>query len=409
MNYELLKDKLCKIVQENKEKKFIIYPMGVQGALVKGILNGQMGIMEEYILDNKLCDNFGWIYPVSFLGKICCEKYLVLIACEKNNYVREIIGSLEQYHIKYFDLFEETEKDLKKIVPENYSKGICHTEKLIENKICSILKSGNPFACGRLGHTECAITYEYCKIRLGIQETFSNYFSQFLLTTSGFFTTPEKEKTDIEKYAQMTIEAINDMDMHLVWDLEGEAFLLRNYANGKSLFVNKQIVHWPWHYQGSTWMNGLDGKKVLVVSPFSKSIKTQYERRKDLFCNKNNLPDFELITYQSLETQVGDTQGFNDWFEAYQYMEDEILQIEFDVAIVGCGAYGYPLTAAIKRTGRQAIEMCSSTQLMFGIKGKRWEYNRNEIVMKWWNDAWIYPLETPPSYYKKIENGCYWG
>lgn len=184
---------------------------------------------------------------------------------------------------------------------------------------------------------------------------------------------------------------------------------MRNYADIASQYVQKEMIHTPWHRQGYTWMNGLCGKKVLVISPFSKSVRMQYERRRALFENENNLPDFNLITYQSLETQMGDSKGFNTWFEAYQYMKEQILQIEFDVAIVGCGAYGYPLTAAIKRAGKQAIEMCSSTQLMFGIKAKRWESIGKESVTKWWNEEWIYPMEMPPRHYEKIENGCYWG
>ncbi len=59
----------------------------------------------------------------------------------------------------------------------------------------------------------------------------------------------------------MTIEAIKDIDMHLVWDLEGEAFLLRNFADTASQFVQKEMIHTPWHRQGYTWMNGLYGKK----------------------------------------------------------------------------------------------------------------------------------------------------
>lgn len=387
----------------------MIYPMGMQGALVKGILNGQMGIMEDYIIDNKLCNQFDWIYSITLLDKIDCEKYLVLVACENVYYSREIIESLKSYNIEYVNLYDEWKDEWKEVVPENYSKYVRNNDTKIESEVCNILKNGKPFACGRLGHTECVIAYEYCKMRLGNQKHFSERFLEFLLSTSGFFSTPEREKHDIEQYAEMTIEAIKDIDMHLVWDLEGEAFLLRNFADTASQFVQKEMIHTPWHRQGYTWMNGLYGKKVLVISPFSKSIRMQYERRRSLFENENNLPDFNLITYQSLETQMGDSKGFNTWFEAYQYMEQQILQIEFDVAIVGCGAYGYPLTAAIKRAGKQAIEMCSSTQLMFGIKAKRWESIRKESVTKWWNEEWIYPTETPPRYYEKIENGCYWG
>ena len=45
----------------------------------------------------------------------------------------------------------------------------------------------------------------------------------------------------------------------------------------------------------------------------------------------------------------------------------------FDVAIIGCGAYGMPLAAMLKQAGKQAIHLGGATQLLFGIKGKRWE------------------------------------
>jgi hypothetical protein len=44
-------------------------------------------------------------------------------------------------------------------------------------------------------------------------------------------------------------------------------------------------------------------------------------------------------------------------------------------------------------------------QLLFGIKGKRWENSKN---IKF-NEHWTYPLdEDKPKNYKKIEGGCYW-
>lgn len=404
INYDLLKNKLGKLIETKKNKKFIIYPMGVQGALVKGILNGQYGIVEDYIIDNSLCQEKKWIHPVSLLGEIPCENYLVILTCENPLYIRDVIKSLRPYNIEYYNLFPES---LER--PENYSKNIYNDNALVDSKICNILKAGKPFAGGRLGNTESAIAYEYCKMRLGIQDSFSEKWSKWLLTTSGFFSSHGREKEDIERYAEMTIHALQDMDMHFVWDREGEAFLLRNYASSFSEFTWAHCIHRPWRQQGCTWMTGLRGKKVLVVSPFSESIKVQYDKRRELFENEENLPEFELLTYQTLQTQMGESCGFKDWFEAYQYMETEISQIDFDVAIVGCGAYGYPLTAAIKKHGKIAIEMCSSTQLMFGIKAKRWEREKPIDIPRWWNDAWIYPLETPPHYYKAIEDGAYWG
>ena len=86
------------------------------------------------------------------------------------------------------------------------------------------------------------------------------------------------------------------------------------------------------------------------------------------------------------------------------------MKIEFDVAIVGCGAYGFPLAAKLKQAGKQAIHLAGATQLLFGIKGKRWEEDPAfEYVRKFFNEAWVYPDETEkPKNASVVEGGCYW-
>lgn len=106
VNYDDLKGLLHNLIRDNKGKKFIIYPMGEQGERVKEILNEEMGIMEAYALDNKLCKQCDWIHPVSVLGELCCEDYFVLVTCENVRYFGEIIASLKQYNIDYYDLFD---------------------------------------------------------------------------------------------------------------------------------------------------------------------------------------------------------------------------------------------------------------------------------------------------------------
>jgi len=82
-------------------------------------------------------------------------------------------------------------------------------------------------------------------------------------------------------------------------------------------------------------------------------------------------------------------------------MCDQMTQMEFDVAIIGCGAYGFPLAACAKRLGKQAIHLGGATQLLFGIKGKRW----GDIG----NEHWVHPLpEEHPQGFEKVEGGCYW-
>lgn len=121
------------------------------------------------------------------------------------------------------------------------------------------------------------------------------------------------------------------------------------------------------------------------------------------------MPQFELKTLKAVQTIAGTKdERFDNWFEALDWMVQECKKIDFDVAIIGCGAYGFPLAAEIKKMGKGAIQLCGATQLMFGIKGNRWE-NISAIKDGLFNDAWVYPNEKEKvSGMKKIENACYW-
>ena len=87
-------------------------------------------------------------------------------------------------------------------------------------------------------------------------------------------------------------------------------------------------------------------------------------------------------------------------------MITDIQKLNFDIAIIGCGAYGFPLAAAVKRMGKQAIHLGGATQLLFGIRGNRWE---NSELRRFFNEYWVKPgIDEIPSHAGKIENGCYW-
>ena len=169
------------------------------------------------------------------------------------------------------------------------------------------------------------------------------------------------------------------------------------------------------------WTRYLKGKKVLVVHPFEKTIQQQYKKRKLLFKDENILPDFELITFKAVQTIAGCKSKFKNWFEALEYMENEIAKIDFDVCIIGCGAYGLPLAAFVKRMGKQAIHLAGGTQLLFGILGNRWVKQYGDVLhyrpgidininyRPLFNENWIYPLrEDTPDNANIVEGACYW-
>jgi hypothetical protein len=123
------------------------------------------------------------------------------------------------------------------------------------------------------------------------------------------------------------------------------------------------------------------------------------------------LPEFELIVQKAVQTIAGTTdERYGNWFEALDAMYEEAMQKDFDVAILGCGAYGFPLAGRIKAAGRSAVHMGGTTQILFGIHGKRWDEDKNhQYLNRYYSDAWVrLGVKDIPKGAGKVENGCYW-
>ena len=80
---------------------------------------------------------------------------------------------------------------------------------------------------------------------------------------------------------------------------------------------------------------------------------------------------------------------------------------DYDVALIGCGAYGFHLAAHAKRRGKVGLHMASYVQLLFGIRGARWDADPE--YSRFYNDAWVRPsADERPAGAETIEGGCYW-
>ena len=175
------------------------------------------------------------------------------------------------------------------------------------------------------------------------------------------------------------------------------------------LRVNLDAFYAPWLFT-NPWTKWLRGKKVLVVHPFVESISHQYNNnRARLFDNPDVLPEFEsLICIKAVQTQAGEKCQFTDWFEALDYMKGQIDECDYDVAIIGCGAYGMSLAAHVKRQGKVALHLAGWTQMLFGVYGERWvsqQSNYSSVINKYW----IRPNKSENvKNGGKIESGCYW-
>ena len=88
-------------------------------------------------------------------------------------------------------------------------------------------------------------------------------------------------------------------------------------------------------------------------------------------------------------------------------MKFQITRKDYDIAIIGCGAFGFPLASFVKDQGKKAIHLGGAVQILFGIKGVRWD--ENKFTSELYNEYWIRPSEDEtPKNSGNVEKGCYW-
>lgn len=160
-----------------------------------------------------------------------------------------------------------------------------------------------------------------------------------------------------------------------------------------------------YYFPNNPWTQYLKDKTVLVIHPFEKSIKNNFLNRAELFKNTNILPDFNLVTFKAHQN-IGKENS--DWFESFNIMKGEISKLKFDIAIIGCGAFGIPLGSFIKsHMNKSSIHMGGALQLLFGILGNRWR--NNQQLLPYVNSYWTNPLpEETPEKHDLVEKSCYW-
>ena len=233
---------------------------------------------------------------------------------------------------------------------------------------------------------------------------------QSMQNWSGFFPADEEH---LSRFCELMIEDAKYVDVLGRWIRDEEKAIDLNAVKTVRLLYLE-----PYH-SSRPWSRALEGKRVLVVHPFAELIEAQYKNhREHLFENKDVLPPFELTTIPAVQSLGGEDNGFKDWFEALQWMKDEIDKQDYDVALIGCGAYGFHLAAHVKRRGKKAVHLGGALQLLFGIKGKRWEnplYGGTTLgatgrYPALFNEYWVYPDERfKPTNASQVEGGCYWG
>lgn len=282
--------------------------------------------------------------------------------------------------------------------PRKYAGGMVHTCNETNVYIKKCIESKDPFLLARYGSTEL---YNMEVFDLEIRNKYRKAFDM-LSFFSGFF---PNDLSLAPKFKNIMIDSSKEVDIMAIWNMFMEERYIRRYMK-KSYLTQLRFIE-PW-YSDNPWTEALKGKKVLVIHPFAETIQNQYKKRQYLFEDDRILPEFTLITMKAIQT-LGNQEDdrFENWFDALDYMAKETTKIDFDIALIGCGAYGMPLAARVKKDGKKAIHMGGVLQILFGIKGARWD--NDPVVSKLYNEYWVRPGKSEKiNKSNDIEGGCYW-
>ena len=281
----------------------------------------------------------------------------------------------------------------------------------------------------RLGMTETSLLFlTFVSRNYELDPTLKKHISQtvlslvnWLYSTSGYYDKSVKGNSfnfDITALNKNYFKFINHLEI-AVGNCEITQFfvheglvmyLLNMYKNDfiqKYNITNLKILNGTeFHERINDIFSMMEKKKVLVISSFDGLIKSQFisGNLKKIY---DNFPDIIKLDTLKFPYCFHNNGPHENYFETLDAVFEEVKQIDFDIAILGCGAYGHMLCHKIDvELKKGAIYVGGSIQTLFGIISSR-EKEHGKIK---YNDYWIseIPLEYRPTNYKQIENGCYW-
>ncbi len=269
------------------------------------------------------------------------------------------------------------------------------------------LLKNKPFAAAKIGGIECSALQEFFR-----KDDLSDWFKQMHWTTladamfnnAGIY---PKTEEDMLNWAEIFSSSLKEIDLLAVWNPQyDEDLIIANWAQNSHLTTMRALEPF---YHTNSWSDALEGKKVLVISPFTETITSQYKNKHDVWPPNGDftLPDFDLQTLRCPLSPALVRPEHKSWSTALNSMCEKISNIDFDVALIGAGAYSIPLCSFIKEIHRSSIHIGGGLQILFGVKGSRWA--NHEIINTFFNNHWVYPsAKETPGDTSLIEGSCYW-
>ena len=267
--------------------------------------------------------------------------------------------------------------------------------------ISSALLTRANFLVGRVGASEMKIVNGYLRRRQLPLWTYNRSDRHEIQLNSGLY--PAEDK-DLDSFAELYLRCVSAVDIFCAWFIPGEGKII----NGKKFDCLTVLPALEPYFFERPWSHSLRKKKVLVVTPFVKTISEQLSRL-HMVWGYDLFPDveFDFVRFPHSQMLMSDNGPRRPWIDILDEASDAINNRAFDVGLVGAGAATLPLASHIKSLGKVGVAMGGALQIMFGVRGRRWDVDPN--FARYFNEHWVRPLEEEtPSRFRANENGAYW-
>lgn len=259
----------------------------------------------------------------------------------------------------------------------------------------TIIERGRPAALGKIGSLEAEVST--CFLR---RTGYSTVLRRQMLDNVGVHPV---DPESLDAFCARYLTAVDDLDVLAARGHPGETELI-NRVRGRTLVRLRSYESW---LHPRPWSSALKGRRVLVVTPFARSVLSQYARREQIWRDASVLPQFDLRVVQMPLSPGLVTPAHKNWDERSQAVIEECEAAPYDVMLVGAGGLSLLFVQHAKSQGKIGFHLGGHMQILFGVTGRRWDHDH--ALHRLQGPAWVRPSgdETPPTV-TKVEQGCYW-
>jgi hypothetical protein len=294
-------------------------------------------------------------------------------------------------------------------------------DEVVSTQIRRAIETGRPFAIGKVGQAEADTVMMCFELNNEERKSFGIRVGQYtdkvlreIGINAGVFPVDRAGLDAFARQYQYAAGRCDILSKTYSWLIleRGEEMLL--CAGGLQNQPSCKISATEPFFQVHPFTQSLHQRKVAVISPFTETMKSQLSNKSAIWGDRVSdfLPDahwkfIRCPLSAGLVSPVDESWGAMVARLTKECFPPEDESSWPDVVLCGCGPAGLCIAEEAKTRGKVGISMGGSLQLLFGIRGKRWDENAK--FQKFFNDAWVRPSqeETPPTS-KAVEQGCYW-